>query len=93
MQSLNIFGKKAKIKRKSIKGLDGQFCRQEYEIVIDPALSGEAYNITLLHEMIHAILDRCSVTHEIDSSIEEIISDIVSKCIIENFDIKPKKRR
>lgn len=90
MRSLNIYGKRVKIHRKSLKKLHGEFDREDYTITLERKLEGEDLIVTLLHETLHAILDRTSITHEISDELEELICDNVAKCLVENFDIELK---
>lgn len=88
-KSLNVFGKKIKIKVGDIgEGYDGLFYPKENLIVI--SLTASDVDHVLLHEFLHAVLERCSLTQVVSYPSEEVLIDMITKCLLENFDIKPK---
>lgn len=84
---LKVFGHKIKVKHKKLKDLNGEFDYKTNEITIDPEVKGDDYKVTLVHELFHAVLYRCSVNHQISDDLEEIIVDLLAKSVVENFDI------
>jgi hypothetical protein len=60
-------------------------------IRIDSKLNGDEYWCTLIHEYLHAILNEGSLSQTMSEDYEEVLVDLIGKCISQNFDIKHKK--
>ena len=92
---LNVFGLKVVIEYKKIadeSGLMGYFDYSKNAITIDSRLKGSARLTTEIHESLHSLFHRLSYRQYIPHALEEIIIDQVSTFLVENFDIKLKKR-
>lgn len=90
-----IFGKKIRVKRiKDLAknhGLAGYFDPHKNIIAIDSELKGNAYMQTMLHECIHATLDRVGVTQtRVSHDAHEMIAENIATAIVENFNLKKK---
>ena len=83
MNSINLFGRNFEIKYTQEKVITndykGRILFDEQEIIINERLKPETQNLTLLHEIIHEIIDH--------SGIEKILKDkkISSEHIVELF--------
>ena len=91
---LNIFGKKIKVLKKKKLAENhnayGAYIPDQNLIVIDAGLVGNAYLQTVIHETIHAILDRSGICQGlVNEQLEEIICENISTAMMENFKIKP----
>jgi hypothetical protein len=51
-------------------------------------LRGRSYQETLLHELFHACFHECSLTQGIPHELEEVIVDLLSRVVVENFTIR-----
>lgn len=88
-KAFNVFGKKIKVKVGDIgEGYDGLFYPKENLILVSKSASDLDH--VLLHEFLHAVLERCSLTQVVSYPSEEVLIDMVTKCLLENFEIKPK---
>lgn len=91
---INILGKKIKVKYRDMtkENVCGHYIYAENLIEINNKMDKETQLITLVHEIIHAVLARSGVHNaRISHDVEEIISDQVAKVIIENFILKKRK--
>jgi Zn-dependent peptidase ImmA (M78 family) len=96
IMTLNIFGKKIRVlKKKNLIrdfGARGAYYSKLKLIVIDDEQVGTEHLQTLLHEMVHAVIDRCGIDQAgIGDGVEEIICESVATALIENFTLKPRK--
>lgn len=91
-KSVNIFGKKIKLKRGDLgPNYLGMYYPDENMIVIGSQVKNEKELVhVVVHELMHAIFDRCSVNQVVSYPNEEMIVDMTTKCFIEMFDIKFK---
>jgi Zn-dependent peptidase ImmA (M78 family) len=87
MKCINIFGKTYKIEYKDLTGMpyQGQFKHEDALIVIHSKLGDYEKQQTLMHEMLHAVLDRLSISDVVDERIEEILVDSIATFLCENF--------
>jgi hypothetical protein len=93
----NLYGKPVKrvLKRFDADSEDrGEFCTQTYTITVDSALGPSDRLQTELHELVHGLLDRLSITEtRLPAGVEEIISNGVATWIIENQKMLEKRFR
>jgi len=68
----------------------GYFDPIKKSIVIDAALKGEEYQVTIIHEFLEAVWFRNSFNLAINNETKEVIIDQISKALIENFKISIK---
>ncbi len=87
MKCIDIFGKTYKIEYKDLTGLpyQGQFKHHESIITVHNKLKGYELQQTLMHELLHAVLDRLSLSDVIESRVEEILVDSIATFLCENF--------
>lgn len=91
---LSIFGMEVPIKtEKGMRerfGRLGQYNSDSKTIVLDANLGPKDKMSTLLHECIHAYVDRMGVYTAISGQFEEILAEQISKLILENFNVRVK---
>lgn len=75
-----------------IPGASG-VCDLENKIIyIAAELVGEEYQRVLIHESIHAIINRCSIDQaQLSNDTQEILCDTIAVALTENFRLVPKK--
>jgi|JI8StandDraft_2_1071088.scaffolds.fasta_scaffold391081_2 hypothetical protein len=98
LKSVNIFGKHVPIVRTVNLAVDhnvlGQFHRDKFFIEIDNSLTGDELMLTQIHECIHALIQRAGLYQTgLSHELEEIIAEQVSIMLVENFTLKPKRRK
>ena len=72
----------------------GLYFHDKGMIFIDADLTGNDYLQTLLHELIHAVIQRTGIEESgIPEGIEEIICDNVATAIVENFKLEKASPR
>lgn len=91
---LNIFGKKIKVK--TVKGLReqgiaGLFSPSSLEILISEEQTKECAIETLIHEVVHSVINRTGINQSLSHELEEVICENVSKAICENFKLALKR--
>ena len=87
----NVFGEKIKLRSGDLgPQFDGMYYVNEKMIIISKSVAPENFNRVLLHEFFHSVIDRCSLNQVISYPSEEVLVDMFTKCLLENFDIKPK---
>ncbi len=85
---LKVLGKKIKVVFRDMteENVCGHYLYAQKLIEINSALDPITQQVTLLHELVHAVFDRAGIhSANISHDIEEIICDQVSKVILENF--------
>ena len=93
---LKIFGQMIRVLKEhdltETQGARGLCFQDKKLIFIDSDLTGDEYLQTLLHEVVHAVIQRTGI-HEsgLTDEVEEIICDNVATAIVENFKIKIKR--
>lgn len=90
---LTIFGKHVPVLRTKNLLRDqeafGMFHRDKFYIEIDASLTGKEYDMTLIHELIHTVVQRAGVHQSgLPHEIEEILAEQISVAIVENFKLK-----
>lgn len=87
----NVFGQKIKIKSGDLgPAYDGMYYTHEKMIVINKDVSGDNLNRVIVHEFLHSVIDRCSLNQVVSYPSEEVLVDMITKALIENFEIKVK---
>lgn len=87
---LKVLGKRIKVVFRDMteENVCGHYLYAKGLIEINNTLDLETQQITLLHELIHAVFDRSGVhSANVSHDIEEIIADQISKVILENFKV------
>lgn len=90
--TIKVLGKNVKVVSKNLIGSPamGFFEIEKNKITICSSLKGDVKTHTLLHEVIHAITYRASLHQVIPHDTQELIADLFSTVLVENFDIKCK---
>lgn len=90
----NVFGKKIKVKVADLgPSFDGMFYSTEDLIVISSTVDPTTMDRTVIHEFLHAVIERCSLTQVVSYPSEEVLVDMVTKALLENFDVRPKIKK
>ena len=88
---VNIFGKTYAIKYEDLSKAHvyGLVDNKNALIMIDKTLVGYELQQTLIHEYLHAVFDRTSLTQSIPDELEEVIVDQVATFLVDmyNFDL------
>lgn len=87
---LKILGKKIKVVFRDMteENVCGHYLYAKGLIEINNTLPILTQQVTLLHEIVHAVFDRAGIHNaNVSHDIEEVIADQVSKVILENFKI------
>jgi len=90
--SLNIFGKKVKVKVVKIEHM-GLFLASTWQILINPEQTKEDAIKTLIHETCHSMIQRTGINQALNNELEEVICENVSTVICENFNLTLKNQR
>ena len=93
MKSLNVLGQKVKViyADLSSEAICGKYSYDQKTMYIEKTLSKEQKNITLFHELFHAVIDRAGLLNTaISSDAQEIICDQFAKVLVENFKVIKK---
>jgi len=90
---LTIFGKHVPIVRTKdlLKTHEAfaMFHRDKFFIEIDSSLKGNIYYISLIHELIHSVVQRSGVYQAgLSHELEEVLAEQISVAIVENFKLK-----
>lgn len=88
----NIFGQKVKIKKENLGAQYlGLYHSDKKMISINSSITDESeLDHTLIHEFIHSVIDRCSLNQVVTYPSEEVLVDMITKALLENFQIKSK---
>ncbi len=87
-KKINIFGKKIKVKVADLgPDYDGMFYPSMDLIVINKSTPKERVPHVVVHEMLHAVITRCSLDQVISYPSEEVLVDMITKALLENFKI------
>lgn len=89
---LKVLGKNVKVVFTDLEAenLYGRFWIEANVIEIDKKLKKEQKTATILHELIHAVIQRSGLNNVIAPDTEEIVCDQIAKVIAENFHLKKK---
>lgn len=60
------------------------------KILIHPRCKEKELARVFLHEVLHAICERTSISQAVSTDSEEMICDLISKALVENFHIRFK---
>ena len=96
MKSVLIYGKEIPFKivcELPVENAVG--CYKDGVIYIDKTLKGKELKVTLLHECLHALLERMCITHDhLNEEVEEIIVDSIATWLNEcnRFELRLKKK-
>ena len=77
---------------------DGCYLNDKKQIILNETLTGDNLTQVLLHEFIHACIDRLGWRQFMTHEIEEMVCEQLSVALIENFQVnmignKPKKKK
>lgn len=90
----NVFGQKIKIKSGDLgPAYDGMYYTHEKMIVINKEVLPENLDRVVIHEFLHSVIDRCSLTQVVTYPSEEVLVDMLTKALIENFEIKARLKK
>ena len=98
MKSIDVFGRKIKIKLVSRmpEGYEyaaGLYCPEEGEILIIKGLHKRIHEETLYHEIFHAVMDRVGLRQaRISSDVHEIMCEAFSRFAVEKLEFKKRSR-
>lgn len=93
MKSFDVLGKKIKVIFRDMteEAICGHYLYMDNIIEVNTAMNRETQEVTLIHELVHAVMYRSGVTNtKISSDTEEVICDQVAKVITENFKLVKK---
>lgn len=91
-KSFNVFGKKIRVKSGDLgPNYQGMFYPGKDLIVISNDTLPEEINRVLIHEFFHSVITRCSLDQVVSYPSEELLVDMFTKALLENFEIKCKK--
>lgn len=85
---LKILGKRIKVVFRDMteENVCGHYLYAQNLIEINNQLDAVTQQVTLLHELIHAVFHRAGIHNaNVSHDVEEIICDQVSKVVLENF--------
>lgn len=90
MKPFNVFG--ATVAIEFVKELEnaGEYCPNDRLIKICRDKNKDKEKLALLHEMVHAICDRCGISQAIPNELEEILCENISHAFFENFYLRRK---
>ena len=88
---LKIFGDVIPVHKAKDLQSAGEYHIDAKKILIQADLVGDQYYETLLHELMEAVFFRCSIYQSVNHDAKEIFIDCISKAIVENFKLTPKK--
>lgn len=89
-----VFGKEIQVINKKEDGECGSYSYKTEKITIDPNIKGKEKNITLCHELFHAMCHRLGIHNtSLHPDIEEILADNFAVLLNENADIKWKRHK
>ena len=86
-----IFGQKVLVEYADLDPTIGGLSYAKGLIQINSKLPKSQVRQVLLHEFFHSVIGRTSLDQRIGIDLEEILVEMLSKAIVENFDIKIKK--
>jgi len=93
---LNILGKIVTVLRTcglvQERNWAGYFDPHKSEIHLDSTLDGDYLNETFIHEFLEAVYSRASFNQSIEHQLKEVMIDITSKALNENFKLVHKRR-
>lgn len=90
--SVKIFGQDVEVSFSSEVGDSHNANYVNGRILIHPKCPKKELARVFLHEFLHAVCERVSISQGITGETEEIIVDTLSKALVENFYIRFKDR-
>ena len=92
-EKIDIFGYKIKLKVPSSDQDAGEYDPENKTIGVERDTEGEEIEITLVHEMFHALCHRMSLIDAgICGAVEEMLANLIGKMVGENFELKFRKK-
>lgn len=89
----NVFGKKIKIKRGDLgPAYQGMFYPGKDLIIIDKTITSEEMARVVIHEFFHSVISRCSLDQVVSYPSEEVLVDMFTKALLENFKVECLKK-
>lgn len=70
----------------------GWYHPSENRIEICETLKGADKDVKFLHEFLHGVHDKSSLTQSIPDGVEEVLVNQTAKALIKNFILTPRKR-
>jgi len=96
MAKFNIYGESVQIKRINLEKVNllGFYSADDKAITICSTLKGDAFRRTMIHEVVHAIMEiqGWSQTSFV-GDLQELICEHISTALCDNFDIKKITRK
>ena len=92
-KSLQVYGTKYRLKNSKTllkAGIVGHCDPDKKTISIDSSLDNKEYCETVLHELFHAVFFECSINQAVSPDLEEVIVDLLSRSVLQNFNLKSK---
>ena len=93
IKKINILGESVKVKYRDMTEdkVCGWYIYDKKLIEINNKIPKDIQNVTLVHEIIHAVFDRAGILNaKVSHDIQEVICDQVAKVLTENFNLKEK---
>jgi len=95
-KKLNIYGESVLVKKLNLEKINllGFYSADDKSVTICSTLKGDAYKRTLLHEVVHAIMEiqGWSQTSFV-GDLQELICEHISTALCDNFDISAKRKK
>ena len=88
-----VYGKPIIIVVEELEDMHGYFQADLNKIALCPKLKGEEKTQTFLHECFHAVLHRTGITGALHDTLEEPIVDCLATFMVENFEIRMKRKK
>ena len=92
-KSLNVFGQLVKVEFAELDPSIGGLSYAKGLIQINSQLERRMVKHVLLHEFFHSVISRLALDQNISLDTEEMLVDNLSKCLLENFDVKLKPKK
>lgn len=89
--SITVFGQEVKIEFSDLVSDDHNANYVDGKILIHPKCPKKELDRVFLHEVLHSVCDRTSISQAISKDTEEMIVDLMSKAITENFYLRFRK--
>ena len=87
-----VFGQTYKVEYKDLGDSVGGYCHSNGLIQINERLDESQVMPVLIHEFFHAVFNRVSLDQTISYAVEQIIVDTFAKALVENFEVKVRKK-
>lgn len=86
-----IYGQKVKVEYAELENTVGGLSYSSGLIQINKHLPKEHVPQVLLHEFFHSVISRTSLDQRLSLDVEEMIVELLSKAVVENFDVRIRK--